>query len=139
MVFGFRFADTQKVVKVYDTGSFPVKSMVVSILYLIAVKDETEMIILPRNSTASVKKAFSPSPIISITANDNMIFAGSRAGSIVAWSITSLQIIFSLEDHESQANKGFVSSSVAHERLFLLSLTLFRFISPFLLYPFGGV
>ncbi|KAI3655837.1 hypothetical protein MP638_002839, partial [Amoeboaphelidium occidentale] len=111
MVFGFQLTDTKEVVKVYDAGSFPVTGMAISMLNLIAVKYENEIIVLPRNTTASVKKAFSPSPIVSIAANDDMIFAGSRAGSIVAWSATSMQIMFSLEDHESQANALLIADS----------------------------
>jgi hypothetical protein len=112
MVFEFNPSDPKSSIEVLDAGGFPITSMALNMFNLIAIRGENEVVMLPRvNSTGSIKRVVSLSPIVSIAATDDMIFGGSRTGSIVAWSATSLQIIFSLEDHTSQVNSLLVQGS----------------------------
>jgi WD40 repeat protein len=105
IVLAFRRADTSTSAALYDTESLPIASATLNMLNLIIVRGENEVIILPRtNSSDSVRSLNYALPIVSIAANDDMIFAGTKAGSIVVWSATSLQTLFYMEEHTSQVN-----------------------------------
>lgn len=90
--FGFQSTDTSPSAVVFDARPVPITNMVQNKLNFFAIKDEPEIIILPRlNDGVSVRSLESTLPLVCIAANEEMIFAGSKAGSIVAWNATSLQ------------------------------------------------
>ncbi|KAI3659939.1 hypothetical protein MP638_004966 [Amoeboaphelidium occidentale] len=63
------------------------------------------------NSSGLVRTLFSTLHLVSIAANEDMIFGGSRAGSIIAWNAKSLDTLFTLEDHTSQVNFLLIAES----------------------------
>jgi hypothetical protein len=74
---------------VFDARPGPITNMVLNKFNFFAIKDETDIIILPRfNDSVSVRTLESTLPLVCIVANEEMIFAGSKAGSIVAWNAT---------------------------------------------------
>jgi hypothetical protein len=92
LLFGFQSTNTSPSAVVFDARPVPITNMVLNKFYFFAIKDETEIIILPRlNDSVSVRTLESTLPLVCIAGNEEMIFAGSKAGSIVAWDATSLQ------------------------------------------------
>jgi hypothetical protein len=97
---------------VFDARPVPITNMVLNKFSSFAIKDETEIIILPRlNDSVSVRTLESTLPLVCIASNEEMIFAGSKAGSIVAWNATSSQDLYYLEMHTAQVNFLLVSDS----------------------------
>jgi WD40 repeat protein len=107
--------DPSKSVVIYENGSFPIASMSLNMLNLFAIRGENDIVILPRISSNTLSRSIHSSlPLDSIAASDDIVFAGSRAGSIFAYSATSFQNLFALEDHTSQVNSLLVAGSILY-------------------------
>ncbi|KAI3656354.1 hypothetical protein MP638_000566, partial [Amoeboaphelidium occidentale] len=89
----------------YDAGSVALKGLASYKNGLVAVKGDSEILLISFNTSIDFIRTISASkPVMCVAANDDLFFSGSKTGEILAWNHNDLQLSFELKGHTSQVN-----------------------------------
>jgi WD40 repeat protein len=102
----------------YRSTKQPLKGLTINTVYLMAIEEENQIVLLPRrNYTLTRKTTEFQTPLLCLAATEEHIFAGSKSGIIFTWKIETLQLSFELKGHVSPVN----NLLIADNRLFSAS------------------